>query len=285
MKRLVDRYIRDRRRFGFKGEDEAYSLRSFARFASGKREKKVRSVTAVEWSAQGPSRLARHTRLLRVIRLAKYLRAEDPGHEIPSADHFRGTYSRPKPYIYSSHEIRLLMRSAADLRPRGELRPHTFKALIGLLAATGMRAGEARRLLLDDILREQKAIFIRCSKGQKSRLLPIHSSTLLALDAYIARRKRLAPAGAHLFVTSRGAGLLKANTNQTFAKIRRCLGPRRQTPRLHDLRHYAEPRIMPTRRRRALERLPVARGIIRALRGRPRRRPSVGTWPDPRASS
>lgn len=237
MMRLVERYLRDRRRFGFKFETEAYSLRSFARFASGKREKKIRSVTAVEWSAQGESRLARHTRLLRVIRLAEYLRAEDPGHEIPDADHFRGRYARPKPYIYSSREIELLMQSAAGLRPRGGLRPHTFKALIGLLAATGMRAGEARGLLLDDVLTEQKALFIRGSKSKKSRLIPIHSSTLLALDAYIAKRLRLAPGGGHLFVTSRGTGLLKANTNWTFARVRRCLGPRRQTPRLHDLRH------------------------------------------------
>ena len=172
MMRLVERYLRNRRRFGFKFETEAYSLRSFARFASGKREKKIRSVTAVEWSAQGESRLARHTRLLRVIRLAEYLRAEDPGHEIPDADQFRGRYARPKPYIYSSREIELLMQSAAGLRLRGGLRPHTFKALIGLLAATGMRAGEARGLLLDDVLTEQKALFIRGSKSKKGRLNP-----------------------------------------------------------------------------------------------------------------
>jgi integrase/recombinase XerD len=237
MMRLVDRYVSERRRLGFNGENEAYSLRSFARYAGGKGETTIRSATAVEWSAQGPSRLARHTRLLRVIRLAKYLRAEEPEHEIPSADHFRGPYSRPKPYIYSAHEIGLLMRSASRLGPRGGLRASTFKALIGLLAATGMRAGEARHLLLDDVLREQKALFIRGSKCKKRRLIPIHASTLLALDAYIAKRRRLAPAGEHLFVTSRGTGLLKANTDQTFARVRCCLGPRRQTPRLHDLRH------------------------------------------------
>jgi integrase/recombinase XerD len=237
MTRLVDRYVRDRKRLGFDAETEAYSLRSFARFAGGKGETTIRSATAVEWAAQGRARLTRHGRLLHVIRLARYLRAEDPQHELPSTDHFRSPYVRPKPYIYSAQDIELLMRSAARLGPRGGVRAHTFKALIGLLAATGMRAGEARHLLLDDVLWEQRALFIRGSKCKKSRLIPIHASTLRALDAYIAKRRRLAPAGEHLFVTPRGTGLLKANTNQTFARIRRCLGARRQTPRLHDLRH------------------------------------------------
>jgi integrase/recombinase XerD len=239
--RVVERYLSLRRIAGFKLDTVAYRLRSFARFAAAKGEPRVRGQTAVEWAALAPSPLARHNRLHTVIRFVRYVRVEDPAHELPAGDHFCGRYTRRPPYIFSRAEIRSLLHAAERLEPTASLRPATFKTLIGLLAATGLRLSEARGLHLDDVRREDRSLFVRRGKCGKSRLIPLHASTLAALDQYIAERQRRVPGGSYVFVTSRGAPLPKPTVIWTFARLRRCLtscrSPTTRLPRLHDLRH------------------------------------------------
>jgi integrase len=239
--RLVDEYLLHRGAAGFKLENDALRLRSFARHAALLGERRVRSSTAVTWAALGPSRLARHNRLHTVIRFIRYIRADAPEHELPSGDHFAGKYTRRTPHIFSRSEIGSLMQAAGQLGPAGSLRPATFKTFIGLLAATGLRTSEARRLLLDDVLTKERALVVRQSKFGKSRILPVHPSTLAALDAYIKQRRRAAPGGQHLFVTLTGAQLPKQTVIWTFARLRRHLratgSGTGHLPRLLDLRH------------------------------------------------
>ncbi len=49
---------------------------------------------------------------------------------------------------------------------------------------TGMRVGEVLRLDLDDVDLEQGVITIRNSKFGKSRLVPVHETTRVALQRY-----------------------------------------------------------------------------------------------------
>jgi integrase/recombinase XerD len=237
--RLVEAYLALRRAAGFKLDTVAYGLRSFSRFAAARGEAFIRADTAIEWAKAAPSPLARHTRLQTVVRFARHARVEDPAHEIPPGDRLPCRYSRRSPHIFSEREIALLLLAADDLKPRGSLRSATFKTLLGLLAVTGLRASEARGLLLEDVCRDEKVLFIRHGKCGKSRTIPIHSSTLSALDAYIDRRRREVLGGTHLFVTSSGKPLSKVLVSWTFAQLRRQLpsGGRRPPPRLHDLRH------------------------------------------------
>jgi site-specific recombinase XerD len=53
-------------------------------------------------------------------------------------------YRRIPPYLYSPEEVAALMSAADGLTP--PLRAATWRTLIGLLAVTGMRQGEACRL-------------------------------------------------------------------------------------------------------------------------------------------
>jgi integrase/recombinase XerD len=239
--RCIDRYLVFRQASGFKLENDALRLRSFARFASARGERRVHSRTAVEWAALGPSRLARHNRLHTIIRFVRCVHAENPAHELPAPDHFDGRYTRRAPYIFSRAEIRLLLRAAEGLEPIRSLRPATFKTLIGLLAATGLRVSEARGLRLDDVRTEDRSLFVRQGKCGKTRVIPIHGSTLSALEDYMARRCRAVPAGVHLFVTLKGTPLPKPTVNWTFNRLRRCLPITRSAgarpPRLHDIRH------------------------------------------------
>jgi integrase len=82
---------------------------------------------------------------LSVVRcFASYLHALDPAHEVPPADVLARRVRRAVPYLYTEQEISALM--VATDRLRGQLRQATYRTLIGLLAVTGMRVGEAIRL-------------------------------------------------------------------------------------------------------------------------------------------
>ena len=97
---------------------------------------------------------------------------------------------RIQPYIYSKQQIGDLLAAAAALSPTGGLRPQTYRVLFGLLASTGMRVGEAIRLQRHDVDLQQGVLRITNTKFSKSRLVPVHASTLKVLREYAAFRDR-----------------------------------------------------------------------------------------------
>ena len=116
---------------------------------------------------------------------------------------------RPAPYLYREGEILALMAAARRLRP--PLRAATFETLIGLLACTGLRIGEALRLDRDDVDLEGQVLTVRDSKFGKSREVLLHQSTVRragrvrpASATGSARRPRTAA----FFITTRGTQAL-----------------------------------------------------------------------------
>ena len=77
----------------------------------------------------------RARRLGIIIRLARYLRAEDQHHDVPPAVFGAERYVRPTPYILSAEQIRQLI--AAARQSEDTLQPATYSTLFSLLACTG----------------------------------------------------------------------------------------------------------------------------------------------------
>jgi integrase len=119
----------------------------------------------------------------------------------------------------------------------------TYRTLIGLLAVTGMRVGEAINLDRDEVDLAEQVLVVRHGKFGKSRELPLHPSTVTALSQYAAvrdRRRPPTPARAW-FVSSNRSRLNYTNVHQRFHRLTQTVGlvPRSATcrPRIHDLRH------------------------------------------------
>ena len=166
----VERYLRLRRSTGFSLTNDEYLLASFTRFAAERIETHIRAQAAIDWAAQGPSAAQRDARLKAICRFARHVRAEDDRHELPPPNYFSYRKTRRVPYIYTKGEINRLIEAAAQLQPRGALRPHTYGALLALLASTGLRVSEALSLRLADITAD--GLLIRKAKFRKSRLVP-----------------------------------------------------------------------------------------------------------------
>lgn len=212
-------------------------LANFAAFSEAKAESYVRTSLAIEWAGLARSVSQRARRLGHVIRLARYLRAEDLHHEVPPPVFGAEKRSRPVPYILSPNQIRQLV-SAASRSGYRTLRRDTYSTLFSLLAATGLRVSEAIHLRLDDITAD--GLVIRCSKFRKSRLVPLHETARAGLARYLQPRHAYAPAEPHLFVSLRRKPLLLHDVEVAFRTAARAIGlpdsPRaRPTP--HSLRH------------------------------------------------
>ena len=102
----VDAYVAIRRAAGFTFRSEARQLASFAAFSEARAESRVRASLAIEWAGLARSMSQRARRLGHVIRLARYLRAEDCDHEVPPA--VFGAESDLVPRRTSSRQIRFV---------------------------------------------------------------------------------------------------------------------------------------------------------------------------------
>ena len=169
---------------------------------------------------------------------ARYLRTIDPVTEIPPTGIWPSTAPRAIPYIWTDTEIGALLESTSRLSP---LRAVTHRTLFGLLAATGMRVGEAMGLDRGDVELDGGVVTIRDGKFGRSRLVPLHASTSAALRSYAAHRDRLCPAATSMtfFVSTAGTALRPGGVRSTFIDLTTGIGLRTATvrPRVHDLRH------------------------------------------------
>jgi len=187
-------------------------------------------------------------RLTMVRIFAKYVAAFDPRTEVPPSDLIPVKAIRPRPYIYSDEEVHRLLdaaRTGVDDRPRG-----TYYCLFGLLAASGLRIGEAIRLRINDVDLKNGILTVRDTKFAQSRLVPLHPTTVHELSKYKRRRDKLlgSEPQSHFFVTCKGTPLYHQCIYEVFRPLLVKISLRKSTtgpgPRLHDLRHRFAVRIM-----------------------------------------
>jgi integrase len=98
---------------------------------------------------------------------ARYVATLDPATEVPSKDLLRAHRSRLAPHIYTPAEIDALIAAAGTLAP--PLRALRHQTLIGLLAATGLRPGEALALDRRDVDLEHGTLHVRAGKNKTQR--------------------------------------------------------------------------------------------------------------------
>lgn len=236
-------YLAMRRALGYKLERAEKLLAQFVAHLEGVGATHISIEHALAWAmAPAGASAGWWGQRLSVVRgFAAYLSTLDPAHEVPPADLLPQRSRRATPYLYSDEQIAALMAAARSLR--FPLRVATYQTLIGLLAASGLRIGEAIRLDRADLDPEGGLLTVRESKFGKSRLLPLHPSSVAALDAYLSVRDELypGPSAPALLISSTGTRLLYCNVNWTFLGLVRRAGlmPRSAScrPRLHDLRH------------------------------------------------
>jgi len=245
----VAEYLTVRRAFGTQLREPAKRLSDFVAFLESEGAKFITTPLSLHWACQ-PEWAQRATwarRLSIVRRFAAWLSAFDPRTEVPPRRLLEGRRQRRKPHIFTDREVERLMGSLAGLPSPTGLRALTHVTLVGLLAATGLRPGEALALDIDEVDLKDGVLAIRQTKFGKSRFVPVEQSTLAALMRYAERRDELRPRRQTdaFLVSERGTRLEGCTARRTFARALHAIGLRPPAkggrigrgPRLQDLRH------------------------------------------------
>lgn len=243
LRRALTDYLAVRRALGFKLTHAGEMLPDFVGYLEKRRATFVTAVAAIAWATQPQDAHPNwwRKRMVIVRGFAKYLQTIDRRTEIPRLDHLPAHEGvRATPYVYTAADIAALLSATETLRT--PLRVATYRTLLGLLAVTGMRVGEAIALDDRDFDRRRDVLVIRKTKFDKSREVPLHDSTVEALVRFQRDRNRLSPLRktSSLFVSTAGSRLIYQNVHETFLKLVYAagLGARRpHRPTIHDLRH------------------------------------------------
>jgi integrase len=248
----VNEYLAERRRLGFELDRMRGALTSFANFVVKTHHIAPLTIDLmVDWARQDKAQhrtqatWARRLELLRPF--ARWMRQFDPNTEVPDESIFGQVPGRVTPHIYSEQEIIELLAAARGLGPFGSLRPVVFETLFGLIASTGLRVSEALSLVNADVDLVAGTLTVRMTKFTKSRMLPLHPTTVVALLAYRRLRSKAGHCSgdAPFFIGTRGRRhgqpLADRQVHRVFLSLRSQMGwvdrGCHGGPRIHDLRH------------------------------------------------
>jgi len=238
----VEAYIALRRSLGFSLKKQAAILRALVRYVElekfdGPLTRAMALDFVLSWNGTANGRASRYGV---VRRFADYLAIYDPRTEALDPKTLPRTRAIPPPRILSDEELGLLMSACRHVSPDYPGRALVLAFVVGLLAGTGLRSGEALRLDRADVDLANGVLHIRQTKFRKDRLVPVHATTRQALREYAQHRDAVhpTPKDAAFFLSSRGNRLSPAGLRTAFTAACALAGldhGRRLRP--HDLRH------------------------------------------------
>ncbi|QLQ24422.1 MAG: tyrosine-type recombinase/integrase [Dechloromonas sp.] len=252
LQKWIDDYLAERHRVGFVLRSRGTLLAGFARYVAERKHRgPLTADLMIDWAKQDkwqrgtPSTWA--ARLARIRHFARYLKQFEPETEVPEELTFGPEPGRLAPHIFHDQEVIDLLAAARQLGPPGSIRHATYETLFGLMAAVGLRVSEALHLRDADVDLKRGLLTIRQTKFAKSRLLPVHPTTVAALAKYRRARARHVATAADMpfLISSRGRRLGMPlgdrQAHRVFNALRDQLGWANRgghvAIRLHDLRH------------------------------------------------
>ena len=247
MVRQVKEYLQQRRSLGFQLESQGYLLLKFAKYLDRSRHRGPLTTEVMLRWVNFPRKISRNYRARRLSAVrcfARYLSVRDGRTEVPGRQLIAKTSFHQRPHLYSQRELEELLAATGRLWPAYPLKRLTFQTLFGLLACTGLRVSEALKLNADHVDLDRRALRIEKTKFKKSRLVPLHPTTIRALRRYAQARygQKALCEGIAFFVGGDGNRLTYRAVCRVFHQLRDMLGWKKGNgewprPRIHDLRH------------------------------------------------
>jgi integrase/recombinase XerD len=241
MREQAAQYLELRRALGSAMTGSGRMALDFAAALDADGQASVTIAAALEWATENKAATPGHwrARLSAARGFARHMHALDPASQLIPQGLIPAPVRRKPPYIYTAEEVSALVHSAGLLTAPAAAA--AMRALVSLIAATGLRSGEALGLDRADVDLE-KAVLAVTGKNGLGRLVPLHPSTAAMLDRYAARRDQLCPRSSPaFFVTRTGRRAAQRWADETFARLLALAGitapPGRRRPRIHDLRH------------------------------------------------
>ncbi len=245
LNQAVDRYVRHKRNLGMTFRSTTRILRAFCKRMGDINVDEASDASVNSFiRGTGPVTSNLHTKVSALRGFYNYLLARELVSRSPVPPSVPKQPEPQKPHIYSREELRQLLQAAGNQKGSWLVESSTMRALLLLLYASALRAGEAIRLTLEDVDLDQRVLMIRETKFHKSRLVPLGTDLTNVIRTYKeSRRHRFdSDPKAPFLITRRGHSLTIQLAENSFRRVCISVGLRRIEgnrfwPRLHDLRH------------------------------------------------
>ena len=242
----INDFINMRFNLGFKSKGAKYSLLAFDAFAKKKGLERI-TITqelAEQWCSRRPNEATdtwcHRNGFLR--QLSVYL--NNLGYESYIPPKVFSKHDTFIPYIFSEAELQALFNACDSLvlydkHARSGIM--VMPLLIRMLAATGIRIGEATSLLNKDVNLELNYLILRNCKNGKDRIVPISESLAESCRQYRMYRGLLPANSNFFFVKLNGCRCASNSFTLWWNALLKSAGIKHRGkitgPRLHDLRH------------------------------------------------
>ncbi len=237
----AERYLQLRRSLGCAMTGSGRMVLDFAATLDAAGQASVTIPAALKWATVNQAATPGHwrARLSAARGFASYLHALDPASQRIPQDLIPAPSRRKPPYIYAPEEVPALVHAAGLLTTPAAAA--AMQALVSLIAASGLRSGEALGLDRSDVDLDAGMLAVTGKNGT-GRIVPLHPSTAAMLSRYAARRDRLCPRSSPaFFVTRTGRRATQRWADEAFARLLALAAidtpPGRRRPRIHDMRH------------------------------------------------
>lgn len=243
----IEGYIAEKRATGHKFEKGAALLKSFDAYAysRGLHEANLTKPLVIEWTARKPGETAstQSGRISLLRGLALYMnRIGYDAYVYPNAMVTVNRYAYI-PYIFSGDEMKTIF-DVCDHYPYHGVTPNRhfiLPLLLRILYGCGLRISEALHLTLQDVDLDRGTLFIRFTKFNKERILPMSDNLAERCRKYAKTARTWNKGNPFFFPSPYGGPYAESTVYKLFRDVLRQarvshLG-RGNGPRVHDLRH------------------------------------------------
>jgi len=252
---VMDKFLQEKHACGYQYHEPTRILRRLDDFLfqEGLTTCELPRSIAQKWLAKRSHESSRtqQQRLMVVRQFSRFLLRLGYSAYVPDATWTARDQSGFTPRILTHEEVRKLLQSVDALDPtaRSPLRHLIMPEVFRLLYGCGFRLGEVLHLRVRDADLDQGIVTVRQGKFRKDRLVPLALSLVNRLRKYAARFENRPPD--QIFFPAPNGGPFSLRTvyglfRQLLLKCGIAHAGRGKGPRIHDLRHHADSRIMPT---------------------------------------
>lgn len=252
---LMEQFVQEKRACGYRYDEPARLLACFDRFLSDEALSECglpRSISR-KWLAKRPheSRSTHDHRICAVRQFSLFMCRLGYSADVPDRSLTAKRTESFSPRILTHAEIQRLFQAADQLTPtaRSPMRHLIMPEVLRLLYGCGLRIGEVLHLRVADVDLVRGVLTVREGKFRKDRLVPPALPLVQRLRTY-AQVMGDRPSDAYFFPSPSDGPLSHPAVYWLYRELLlRCGVPhagRGKGPRVHDLRHNSEARIIPS---------------------------------------
>lgn len=244
-KELLEAFVEQKRNLGYKYDTTRESLRRFSHFTLNYKikNKVLNKQLVIAWISKRKNEAISTWEHRKNYLLQFTLYMQNLGYDvfIPPKSHKvrRGEYI---PYIFTHEEIKHFLESVDSIKPHPlSIKHKSYPFLFRLLYCCGLRISEALNLKISDIDFDNGVLFIRESKFNKERIIPVSEPLADMLVRYQSLLNSNNASENYFFRNKNGTQLKHRRVYEIYRKLlwkaRISHGGKGKGPRLHDFRH------------------------------------------------